>query len=62
MNKFQIAASMYDSAKHLIERAEADLGPLSDGQRRDLLKDNLELTSKVIAVIVSHIRSNTREA
>lgn len=36
-----------EHAKEIIESAEKDLGPLTRGQRRDLLKDNTLLSDDV---------------
>lgn len=43
-------------AIRIISRAEADLGPLADGQRRDLLMDNTEWSSDDIRGFVEYIR------
>lgn len=43
-------------AKSLIDHAERDLGPLSDGMRRDLLADNTAWSRERIAQAVAIIR------
>lgn len=42
-------------SKRIIAAAERDLGKLSNGQRRDLLKDNTMLSSEEVALIVNFL-------
>lgn len=46
------------TAHSIIARAEADLGRLSDGQKRDLLMDNTEWNSDVVRAIVEVLKSD----
>ena len=43
-------------ARELVQEAEAALGSLSDGQRRDLLKDNTTWDSRTISELVDYLR------
>jgi hypothetical protein len=45
-------------AKDIIAKAEAELGPLSNGQCRDLLKDNTMLSSEEVSLIVRFLRGD----
>lgn len=46
-------ANKLSEARKLIDQAEATLGTLSDGQRRDLLMDNTRWTRDEIVTLVA---------
>lgn len=51
-----VVENMLPTARQIVNRAEAALGALSNGQRRDLLKDNLELSADVVAELVNRMQ------
>lgn len=57
----KVPAAWLMDARTCIARAEAKLGVLSNGQRRDLLKDNKPWGSLTIAVIVDKLHHERPE-
>lgn len=45
-----------ERAENIIHAAETDLGPLDDGQRRDLLTDNTDWSRDCIVAFVAQLR------
>lgn len=55
---FIVSVTDQHTAIDIIARAEKDLGPLSQGQKRDLLADNTDWNFSYIAAVVKAISSD----
>lgn len=52
-----VSKELMTEAKAIIAAAEADLGVLTLGQRRDLLKDNTDWSAELIYILVEGLRT-----
>jgi hypothetical protein len=54
-----LASKLEREARRLVADAEAALGPLTDGMKRDLLKDNLTVSAEQARLIVEGLHGNS---